>query len=177
MATAAQTPYLSVEEYLKTSFRPDVDYVDGFIEERNLGEWDHSTLQHVFSRIFDRHRKDWNISIRPELRTQTSSHRFRVPDVCVMNARHPKEQIVRTAPLLCVEILSPEDTFPRMRERIKDFLTMGVPQVWIVDPQHRTATVCSSNADDTVHSTGVLTLPNTLIAVDLEEVFAALDED
>ena len=36
---------ISVEEYLATSYRPDCDYVDGRIEERNLGELDHSSLQ------------------------------------------------------------------------------------------------------------------------------------
>src|SRR5580704_12261637 len=29
---------ISVEEYLASSYKPDCDYVDGHIEERNLGE-------------------------------------------------------------------------------------------------------------------------------------------
>ena len=33
-----------MEEYLATSYRPDCDYVDGEIEERNLGEKEHSIL-------------------------------------------------------------------------------------------------------------------------------------
>jgi hypothetical protein len=33
---------VSVQEYLATSFRPDRDYVDGEIQERNLGERPHS---------------------------------------------------------------------------------------------------------------------------------------
>ena len=36
---------ISVEEYLATSYRPDCDYVDGHVVERNLGEFDHSSLQ------------------------------------------------------------------------------------------------------------------------------------
>jgi hypothetical protein len=36
---------ISVEEYLKTVYRPDRDYVDGVVEERNFGEWDHSWIQ------------------------------------------------------------------------------------------------------------------------------------
>ena len=28
---------VSVEEYLHTSYRPDCDYVDGEVQERNLG--------------------------------------------------------------------------------------------------------------------------------------------
>jgi len=36
---------VSVEEYLNTSYRPDCDYLEGELLERNVGEWDHSRLQ------------------------------------------------------------------------------------------------------------------------------------
>jgi hypothetical protein len=36
---------LSLEEYLHTSYRPDCDFVDGQIEERNVGERERSVLQ------------------------------------------------------------------------------------------------------------------------------------
>jgi hypothetical protein len=36
---------ISIREYLSTSYRPDCDYVNGIIEERNLGEYDHARLQ------------------------------------------------------------------------------------------------------------------------------------
>jgi hypothetical protein len=35
MATSAIVP---VSEYLRTSYSPDCDYVDGEVQERNLGE-------------------------------------------------------------------------------------------------------------------------------------------
>ena len=38
-----------VEEYLGTSYRPDCDYVDGRIEERNFGEYEHSKIQRASS--------------------------------------------------------------------------------------------------------------------------------
>ena len=37
---ATVTTLLSIDEYLHTSYKPDVDFVDGEIEERNLGEFD-----------------------------------------------------------------------------------------------------------------------------------------
>jgi hypothetical protein len=36
---------VSVSEYLANSYRPDRDYVDGQLLERNVGEWDHSRPQ------------------------------------------------------------------------------------------------------------------------------------
>ena len=118
MASAAHIPYLTVEQYLKTTYRPDVDYVDGHIEERNLGEYDHSTLQFAIARLFHARRREWAIRIAVELRVQTSTGRFRVPDVAILSANEPKEQIARRAPLLCIEVLSPEDTLRRMLVRI-----------------------------------------------------------
>ena len=41
MATAA----ISLQEYLATSYRPDRDYVDGAVLERNLGEREHGAIQ------------------------------------------------------------------------------------------------------------------------------------
>ena len=42
MAVVALIP---VEEYLSTAYRPDCDYIDGEIHERNVGERDHSRTQ------------------------------------------------------------------------------------------------------------------------------------
>ena len=33
---------VSVDEYLHTAYHPDCDYVDGVVEDRNVGEKDHS---------------------------------------------------------------------------------------------------------------------------------------
>jgi Uma2 family endonuclease len=59
MAATAVVPFVTVDEYLHTSYRPDVDYIDGQIEERNLGEFDHGDLQTILGTIFRNHQKDW----------------------------------------------------------------------------------------------------------------------
>jgi hypothetical protein len=46
---------ISVGEYLKNSYRPDCDFVDGRIEERNLGEHDHAALQAALILWFVQH--------------------------------------------------------------------------------------------------------------------------
>lgn len=85
---------ISVEEYLRTSYRPDCDYVDGHIEERNLGEWDHANLQTAIATFFRMRRKEWGINVVVEQRVQVSPTRFRIPDVTVvLGDRH--EQILR----------------------------------------------------------------------------------
>ncbi len=43
------TFFVPLSKYLGHSFRPDVDYVDGHLEERSLGERDHGDLQYFFA--------------------------------------------------------------------------------------------------------------------------------
>ena len=107
---------ISVEEYLVTSYRPDCDYVDGHIEERNLGEYDHARLQTAITIYFGSRQKQLGITVVVEQRVQVSPTRFRVPDVCVILGK-TSEQIFRTAPFLCIEVLSPEDRMKRVEER------------------------------------------------------------
>jgi hypothetical protein len=59
---------ISVAEYLATSYRPDCDYIDGHIEERNLGEWDHANLQSAVVTYLRNRRKQWGIKAVVEQR-------------------------------------------------------------------------------------------------------------
>jgi Uma2 family endonuclease len=128
---------VSVEEYLRTSYHPDRDYVDGEVLERNLGEREHSTVQReILFRLVGRY-PGLRRRLLPEQRVQVSPSRYRVPDICIVSEDAPYEKIIRTPPLLCIEILSPEDTMSRTLRKIQDYFDMGVPTCWIVDPMAR----------------------------------------
>lgn len=94
MATATT---LSVEAYLRSSFEPDAEYVDGVIEERPAGELDHASWQLALIAYFRKH-SDWGVGAYPDLRVQVSSIRYRIPDVTVLRADTPREKIV-TGPI------------------------------------------------------------------------------
>jgi Uma2 family endonuclease len=162
---------ISVSEYLSTSYDPDCDYVDGEVLERKVGEYDHSRLQAVLVAYFFSREKQWGIHVVPEQRVQVSKTRFRVPDLCVLAGGKPSEQILTTPPMLCIEILSPEDTMSRMLDRVNDYLTFGVSHVWVLDPRTRraydyTATGMREAKD------GVLRTDDPQIAVPLAEIFS-----
>ena len=123
-----------MEEYLATSYRPDCDYVDGEVVERNLGEWDHSRSTNRDCGVFrDCTMRKTVIIAVGEQRVQVEQTRFRIPDVCVVLGE-PGEQILTKPPFLCIEVLSPEDRMIRVEERIDDYLAMGVAYVWVLDP-------------------------------------------
>ncbi|MGA2149968.1 MAG: Uma2 family endonuclease [Bryobacteraceae bacterium] len=135
---------VSIQEYLTSAFSPDCDYVDGVIEERNLGERDHARLQGaIFAYLYAR-RKEWGIHVYPEMRVQVSATRFRVPDVCVVAGPEPAEQIFRTPPFICIEVLSPDDRLTRMQERVDDYIAFGVPYIWILNPENCKAYRCTA---------------------------------
>src|SRR5258705_1232695 len=136
---------VSVEEYLHTSYDPDCDYVDGEIVERYVGETDHSDCQgRIYAYFLNRSRQ---LRVYPlvEERVQVSRARFRIPDVCVVLGPRPAEQILRTPPLICIEILSKDDRMSEMHEKISDYLQFGVIYVWAVDPRIRRPWVHTRN--------------------------------
>ncbi len=128
------TTLISVEEYLKTAYEPDAEYVDGVIEERNLGEDSHADWQATLAYFFKLHRREWGIRVRSELRTRIGERRYRVPDVAILDKALPREPIATVAPLVAIEILSPEDRIPRLLIRLADFAGMGVPEICVIDP-------------------------------------------
>jgi Uma2 family endonuclease len=134
MAAATQ---ISVTEYLSTSYRPDRDYVDGELLERNLGEYEHSRPQMRISAYFYNREKEWRIRVVPEQRVQVKPTRFRIPDVCVVLEDAPVESIYRQPPFLCIEILSKEDSLTSLIDRVDDYRVMGVENIWVIDPRTR----------------------------------------
>jgi Uma2 family endonuclease len=172
MATA--TTLISIDEYLRTSYHPDRDYVDGETQERNLGEREHARLQAILSSWFFNNEKGWNTCTLIEQRIRVAPRRVRIADICLIHRDAPKEQVIVTPPLLCVEILSPEDRLPRAARVMEDYARMGVPNLWLLDPKDRVAYNYASDGLLKLTTTR-LTVPTTEIIVDLPTLFAALD--
>jgi Uma2 family endonuclease len=135
MATKVHIP---VHVYLSSSYEPDADYVDGEIEERPGGENDHSAWQEAICFWFRQHAEEWKVRVRPELRLQVGATRFLVPDVTVLDRNQPTEQIVTRPPLAVFEVLSPEDSLQRLKRKLQDYKTMGIPEILVIDPQDAT---------------------------------------
>jgi len=63
---------------------------------------------------------------------------------------------------------------PRVVARYREFLAMGVREVWIFDPVTRSAHRMAGNTV-VEQKAGTLALEGTPIALDLESLFAVLD--
>jgi Uma2 family endonuclease len=167
---ATQT-LVPVEEYLSTVYQPDCDYVDGEVLERNMAEGDHAWLQSAAISYFFVRRNEWNITVLTEMRVQVAPTRFRIPDLCVVLGKE-YEQILTKPPFLCIEILSPEDRWSRVEARIKDFIAMGVPCIWVLDPQNKTAFIETPAEGLREVKDGILRTENPRFELPLSQLFA-----
>ncbi len=172
MATQA-SPFVSVQEYLKSVYEPDCDYVDGEVEERNVGEVDHSELQTAVAAFFRAHATEWGLRALTECRMQIAPTRFRVPDVTVLHAGQIAKRIIYEAPLLCVEVLSPEDTWKRLRVKVEDYRRFGVASIWIFDPEEREVYRYDARGFQKIEEPE-LTISGTPVRIPLAEIFAGL---
>ena len=134
MAALPNSTLVSVEEYLNTSYDPDVEYVDGVLVERNVGDWLHSTVQgNVGSTLKVRFR---HLKIATGLRSQTRETRFRLPDVCAVLAA-PESAYLSEAAYLVVEILSKDDRMSEVLEKLDEYSRKGVANIWLFDPRRK----------------------------------------
>jgi Uma2 family endonuclease len=133
---------ISLDEYLRTSYRPDCDFIEGEVQERNVGKRRHAYAQGQIIVWFGRRSGSPRLIALPELRTRVAAGRVRIPDVSVCKPPLPDEEVFTTPPYLCVEVMSPDDTIANMQDRLDDYLSFGIANVWVVDPwKHRGWTI------------------------------------
>lgn len=159
---------IPLDEYSTTSYEPEVEFVDGLLADRQVGEYRHSLAQsRIAAEVARRENRGYQTVIA--FRVRTGEARVRVPDVCVL-ATAPHARL----PHLAIEILSPADDAEQMCAKAAEYVAAGIPYVWIVDPYKRTL----------IESVGgVLKRPETTVLstplvgdVEFADLFAQLDE-
>ena len=165
---------MTMEQYLNTSYSPDVHFVLGETEERNVGEKDHARLQNMIGAWFVAREAVFDTDTTTELRILVSPDRVRVCDVAVLDAYTPDEQVATAPPLVCVEVMSPEDRLSRAIRVLEDYRAMGVENIWLVDPQERLAYTFGSGGLKQQQDL-VLSVPGTEIGMDVAALFLELD--
>ena len=136
MSSRVQIP---VDEYLRTSYQPDCDYVEGGLLERNAGDFLHSITQgEVYARL------------------RLGERQFRVADAAAFEEPIPAVKHPSSPPLVVVEIVSPDDRHGEIVRKLDECFRWGCPNVWLVDPNNRRLYVYSERG---LAETPVLELP------------------
>src|SRR5512143_1308052 len=138
MAALPNSPPLTVEEYLNTSYDPDMEYVDGVLLERNVGDWLHALVQ--ANVLFFLRQKFPHLKVVPELRSSVTETRYRLPDVCAL-LKPPQSKYLVDAAYLVVEVPSERDVMTELLEKLEEFSHKGVSNIWLIDPRRKTMAV------------------------------------
>lgn len=169
------TTLISLDQYLHGVWEPDREYVNGEVLERNMGEKDHGAWQGALVRLLSAWRQSAQVQVIPELRMRTMPECYRVPDVVVLDRNAPDEQIITHPPLLCVEILSPEDRIARLEDKIDEYFAMGVRAVWVIDPRRRIGYQCSGASVRDWKAVETLVVSGTSIALPMQTILDDLE--
>lgn len=165
MATAPTL--VSLDEYMSTSYSPDCEYIDGVIVERNVGQGKHSYTQGKIYLSLSQRLASKGLIVLPEQRVRVAGSRVRIPDVCVIEKL---EEVVTVPPLLCIEVLSPDDRWSRVNASLADYKLMGVPCVWVVDPYSSRAWIFDQENPPAEVQDGRLTAQGLGIEIQLADV-------
>lgn len=169
MATLAIVP---VEEYLRTTYEPDMEYVNGQLVERHVGEYYHSRTQSLTAAVLVAREKERGFSGFVAQRVQVNDEpRYRIPDLCVKALPHQPTPIL-VKPDLVIEIVSPDDTIPDMLGKIGEYLAAGIPHIWVIDPYQRT--VVEADRDGIRRCTSGVAETDLVGAVDFNALFSRL---
>lgn len=94
--------------------------------------------------------------------------------MCVISTDQATQPVFTQPPLLCIEVLSEDDTLRSMQDRVDDYIAFGVPNIWILDPAKRRAYVCTK-AGFLEPDGRVLEIAGSQIRIPLDDLFADLD--
>jgi Uma2 family endonuclease len=131
MATKAQ---ITAEQYLDMTFEHDAEYVHGEIVERSMPDNVHSLIQFLILMEIGRLIQSHPLFPRPELRLRLEPRVYRIPDISVFAGKPPHESVPSTPPLLVIEILSNDDRYHDLMQKLEEYRLWGVPNIWVVDP-------------------------------------------
>lgn len=143
------------EEEIYSSGRYEV--VCGEIRERPMPSPIHGRIQAKITSEIDQFLAKNNLGIvYTETHFEFAKNLSRVPDVAFISfERFPKSGEDESsrwhiAPDLAIEVISPTDDYEDVQEKITEYFTFGVLQVWVISPETKTLTVYHTRKNVTI---------------------------
>lgn len=149
-----KTKLITGEELLAMGDIGPCELIDGRIVSMVPTGFEHGLLETGLAaalRDFARqHNLGWVLTGEVGIYIRRNPDRIRGADIVLLSrerAATPPTGFLDIAPDLVVEILSPHERWQDVREKLADYFSIGVDQVWLVEPQRRTLLVYKSTAD------------------------------
>jgi len=166
---------VSLDEYLNTSYEPDMEFVDGVLVERNVGTPRHGRLQIIVGAYFEKYRNSHGIQAFGDTRLRVAVGRHRLPDVLVLEPPFQEGNEITDVPVITIEIKSPSDSFDDIVDKCFEYEALGVRNILVMDPDKRRAWLFEQG--NLRHLTGnsvQLNLSQTTLDFHFAEIFANL---
>ncbi len=145
MTTAADKTYYA---YGDIGRLPDGSYeiIDGERRDMTPTGFEHGRLESRLSETLSRHLKDKGYIAVGEVGILISKQplRIRAADVVYLSKEkcpEPPKGILEIAPELVIELISESNASWEMNDKVKDYLSIGVEKIFLVDPQTMTASL------------------------------------
>lgn len=134
---ATGTTSISVEEYLRTDYQPNCEYIDGVLRQKPMPTRKHGLLEARIAQLINMGFSQFEAACEITVRIRTD--KYLVPDLIVQRRDHIQDPYPLDPVHLCVEILSPKDRFSEILAKCEDYHDWGVETAWVVDPESRRA--------------------------------------
>ena len=139
---------MSFEEWQELPGEVRAEWVDGVALVSPPPAVRHQYVGKRLMACFDRGLPD--LIVVHEVGVRTSRRHYRVPDVTVMRDWPEDPVWVTEAPVIVAEVLSTATRREDQLRKTGEYLTAGMGQYWVVDPEHGELTVLRAVADGDV---------------------------
>ncbi|MFM9964763.1 MAG: Uma2 family endonuclease [Planctomycetaceae bacterium] len=155
---SAARPRVTAEDLLAMPNDKDFELVNGELVERNMS-WESERIGSNVLGLVWNHCRQHNLG---EVNGSNAGYqcfeevfpddadRTRKPDVSfISRERLPKQPVVKgnclIVPDLAVEVVSPNDLYHEVEEKVEEYLQAGVRLVWVVDPHKQRIRIHRAN--------------------------------
>jgi len=158
---------ITAEQYLRMTFEHDAEFVHGEIVERSMPDYVHARIQVILSYLFERMRPAHVLWACAELRVRLAPDVIRIPDITVIAGPAPKQRVPDEPPLVTIEILSKDDRYSDLMQKLEEYRVWGVGNIWVIDPETQRFSVYTDFGLQNVSSFALAGHPFQLSPADL----------
>ncbi|NKQ36537.1 MAG: Uma2 family endonuclease [Chloroflexi bacterium] len=159
-AVATQTQLVTAADLLEMGDIGPCELVRGEIRPMSPVNVEHAWLENEIGRLLgnfvSKRRLGWVMVGEVGLFTEEDPDTVRGADVIFISrervGRRPRQGFLRIAPELAVEVVSPNDRWAELHDKIEEYFAMGIDRVWVVEPKRQQIRVYSSPVSMTVVS-------------------------
>lgn len=170
-ATLEKQQLISADQFFDMPDNDLAELIDGVIVPMNAPGAEHGFIEaKITARLFvhaEANKLGRVISGEAGIFIRRNPDRIRGVDVAFISyersPNRPPSQYLTVAPELIVEIVSPTDRWSGINEKLADYFSIGVNEVWVVEPQNETIHRYKSRSDveilyysDTITGSGLL---------------------